>query len=234
MPNKKHVYFAGCTGEIGKRLLGNLIASNEIERIHLLTRRPTGIENRKVFEHLVNFNKLANFKISSNKLNEEIEIISYCTLGTTIKKAGSRTDFCKVDYDYVVNFAKWANNNNSQKFAVVSSLDASSESKSFYLNTKGKMEHSIKTFSWETIWILRPSLLLGKREEFRFFEYIGGLASNLICPFLVGRLRRYRPINMDDVATTLTSLMSSPDLGVNVLESDQIIEIAKTRPKTTF
>ena len=50
MPDKQHVFFAGCTGEIGKRLLNNLIAHNQVDEIHLLVRRPLGIENPKVVD----------------------------------------------------------------------------------------------------------------------------------------------------------------------------------------
>jgi nucleoside-diphosphate-sugar epimerase len=227
MPSKKHIYFTGCTGETGKRLLNNLIARNDISEIHLLTRAPTGIKNPKVFEHFVDFDYLTKLKISPNEISEKIEIISYCTLGTTIKKAGSKSNFRKVDYDYVVDFAKWAIENNSQQLAVVSSLDANPNSNSFYLRTKGEMERSIKKLPWKTIWILRPSLLIGEREEFRLAEFIGGLVSKLVSPFLIGSLRRYRPINIDDVATALASLPFSSDVGVNVLQSDQIIERAK-------
>ncbi len=223
MPNKKHVFFAGSTGEIGRRLLSNLIAHNEVGEIHLLLRRPTGTENPKVFEHIVNFKDLSNLKINTEYPGETI---SFCTLGTTIKKAGSKQNFRQVDLDYVSNFAKWASNNGSQQFAVVSSLDANSNSKNFYLNTKGKMEGSIKQFQWKSTWILRPSLLLGKRGEFRLAEFIGGALSKMVSPLLIGRLQRYRPIHMDQVATTLASLVESSDTGNIILESDQISVMA--------
>jgi uncharacterized protein YbjT (DUF2867 family) len=223
MPNKKHVLFAGSTGGIGKRLLSHLIARNAIDEIHLLLRRPMGIENPRVFEHIVDFKDLSKLKINTESSGETI---SFCTLGTTIKKAGSKQNFSQVDLDFVFNFAKWASNNGSEQFAVISSLDANPNSKNFYLKTKGQMESSIKQLPWKSAWILRPSLLLGKRDEFRLAEFVGGALSKIVSPLLIGRLRRYRPIHMDHVATTLTSLIESSGTGNIVLESDQIFEIA--------
>jgi nucleoside-diphosphate-sugar epimerase len=224
MADKKHVFFAGCTGEIGKRLLNNLIAHNQVDEIHLLVRRPLGIENPKVFEHIVDFNKLSELSITPGSSKN---IISYCTLGTTIKKAGSKEGFFEVDLEYVVNFAQWANDHNSQQLAVVSSLDADANSHTFYLETKGLMEASVRKLPWETLWILRPSLLTGHREEFRLAEVLGGWAAKLVNPLLIGAYRRYRPISMNNVATALANLIMAEERGIRVLESDQIDALAE-------
>jgi len=223
MPNKYRVVIAGATGEIGQRLLDNLIAHNEIAEIHLLLRRPLNTPQPNVHEHIVDFEQLDSLIIDNPK---QLETFAYCCLGTTIKKAGSKAEFSKVDLDYAINFAKWSSKHNCKKFAVISSLDAKASSKNFYLQTKGKMESALSDMSWESLWIFRPSLLTGQRQEFRFGEKLGAFAAKLVNPLLIGPYQKYRPIQMDKVAKSLSLLLDEDKQGVHIVESDQIESLA--------
>lgn len=223
MSAKKQVYFAGASGEIGKRLLQNLIAHNEVDEIHLLVRTQLKLSEPRIHQHLVDFNDLSKLSIQTppNK-----DIVSFCTLGTTIKQAGSKAKFSQVDLTFVENFAKWANENNSKQLAVISSVDANTNSNTFYLKTKGMMENSLSSLPWKTLWIARPSLLIGKRKEFRLGEQLGALAAKLINPLLIGPYKKYRPIQMQAVANALTEVIRTDQNGIRIIESDQIEEIA--------
>ena len=55
---------------------------------------------------------------------------------------------------------------------LVSSVGADSGSKYFYTRMKGLLEEAIKDLEFETFHIIRPSLLLGNRMEFRLGEYL--------------------------------------------------------------
>ena len=46
-----------------------------------------------------------------------------CTLGTTMRRAGSRAAFFKVDHDYVMNSAKLARRHGVQSFALVTAVE---------------------------------------------------------------------------------------------------------------
>lgn len=223
MNPKKVAFVAGASGEIGKRLVQNLIAHNQIKEIHLLVRSKLELNHPCIHQHLVDFADLSRLSIENTSDNE---IISFCTLGTTIKKAGSKVNFSQVDLTYVENFAKWAQKNNCKRLAVVSSIDANADSKNFYLKTKGSMEASLKSLAWNALWIVRPSLLTGKRNEFRIGEALGALAAKFITPLLLGPYKKYRPIHMQTVADALSNFIDSDQDGTHIIESDEIGMIA--------
>jgi len=89
--------------------------------------------------------------------------------------------------------------NKIKSFAVISSIGASDKSRNFYLSTKGKMEESIKTFSFSNLSILRPSMLLGIRRERRTLEEIGKILGKVISPLFIGSLKNYRAIHSSTV-----------------------------------
>jgi len=223
MSTLKRVFLAGSSGEIGKRLMSNLIACNSIAEIHVLVRTPTALVEPKVHQHIVDFNDLTSTAIPNpNKLSS----ISFCTLGTTIKKAGSRQNFQQVDLTYVENFANWCLSNDCDQLAVISSVDANRSGSNFYLKTKKAMETSLSNLPLHTLWIFRPSLLLGDRKDFRLGERLGGLASRFIGPLLIGPYEKYKPIHMDAVAKALSNLVASNDEGIYILEGAKIKALA--------
>jgi len=212
---------AGASGEVGKRLVGNLIADNSIGEIHLLTRRPLSINHKKVVEHIVEFNSLGelNFNTSFDH--------AFCCLGTTIKQAGSQQAFYHVDFDYCVQFAELASKHQCRNLSIISSLGANPNSNNFYLQTKGKMEKSIQALGWHKLLIFRPSLLTGPRAEFRTAEVLGGYLMKLITPLMVGQLKQYRPIQMDTVAKAMASANLPPTDGISIIESSEIQKLGQ-------
>ena len=124
----------------------------------------------------------------------------YICLGTTIKKAGSQSEFKKVDFDYCLSFAKKAREVGATKISLISSVGANPYANNFYLKTKGEVEEEIKKIDFQAINIFRPSLLLGQRDESRFLEKIGQNLSSFINFFLIGHLRKYRSVKASNVA----------------------------------
>ena len=133
----------------------------------------------------------------------------YICLGTTIKKAGSQSEFKKVDFDYCVSFAKKAREAGATKISLVSSVGANPYVKNFYLKIKGEVEEEIKKIDFHYINIFRPSLLLGSREENRFLEKIGQNLSPFLNFFLIGSLRKYRSIKSSNVAYCMANYKQS-------------------------
>ena len=133
----------------------------------------------------------------------------YICLGTTIKKAGSQSEFKKVDFDYCVSFARKAREAGATKISLVSSVGANPHTKNFYLKTKGEVEEEIKKIDFQVINIFRPSLLLGRRDESRFLEKIGQNLSSFLNLFLIGSLRKYRSIKASNVAYCMANYEQS-------------------------
>tara|TARA_Y100000591_G_scaffold32112_1_gene23841 strand:- start:48811 stop:49455 length:645 start_codon:yes stop_codon:yes gene_type:complete len=191
----------GSTGLIGKKLIFEL-AKKDSEVIAITRRSISNLpENVTLLE--INFDDF----LDNGSLPSCDHI--YICLGTTIKKAGSQSEFKKVDFDYCVSFAKKAREAGATKISLVSSVGANPYVKNFYLKTKGEVEEEIKKIDFHYINIFRPSLLLGSREENRFLEKIGQNLSPFINLFLIGFLRKYRSIKSSNVAYCMANYKQS-------------------------
>jgi uncharacterized protein YbjT (DUF2867 family) len=213
----KNALIAGATGLIGRELISLLIKTDYYNSIHVLSRRPYLIEHAKIHNHSINFNQLPTLK--TDAIIRDV----YVCLGTTLKKAGSIENFRKVDLDYVVELANWAKSNRVERFAVVSSIGADISKRNYYLRTKGEMEEELKSRVFDHLVILRPSLLLGKRDETRVAEQFGKFVSIIISPLLFGNLKKYKPVKASDVARNMFISTINADQSVRVIENDQII-----------
>jgi len=191
----------GSTGLIGKKLIFEL-AKKDSEVIAIARRFISNLpENVSLLD--INFDDF----LENGSLPSCDHI--YICLGTTIKKAGSQSEFKKVDFDYCVSFARKAREAGATKISLVSSVGANPHTKNFYLKTKGEVEEEIKKIDFQVINIFRPSLLLGRREESRFLEKIGQNLSSFINLFLIGYFRKYRSIKSSNVAYCMSNCEQS-------------------------
>ena len=176
-----------------------------------MVRSPLPLEHPKLNQLKYDFNWPDQVLIQGDEL--------FCCLGTTIKKAGSQTAFRKVDYDYIVGTAKMALANGIKKMALVSSIGAKSDSTVFYSKVKGETENALQELGFESLHILRPSLLLGNRAELRMAELVGAFFSTA---FSFAIPDKYKAIEAKDVALCMIQQMNLENKGNNILESDEI------------
>ena len=108
-------------------------------------RRSLNINNPKLEEHIVDFDKIELWK--NNLSGDEL----YSALGTTIKKAGSKEAQYKIDFTYQYEAAKAASENGVKKYLLVSSLGANSKSSNFYLRMKGSLDEKVQQLSFDQI-----------------------------------------------------------------------------------
>ncbi len=220
--NKLTAIIFGASGLTGKFVLEHLLYDNRYAEIKLFVRKELKVTSGKIKQILYRQDDMESVaqEIKGDHL--------FCCIGSTIKKAGSRDTFYKIDHDLVERIAKYASANKVASFVVVSSIGADHESRNFYLNTKGKMEESIKTFPFNNLSIVRPSMLLGIRHERRGLEEIGKIFGKLFAPLMVGSMRKYRPVHASTVAKAMIALANKPK-GVNIVESDKLEEIASVK-----
>jgi uncharacterized protein YbjT (DUF2867 family) len=209
----------GGTGLIGAHLVRLLADDPSWDRVVSLTRRSSGVTGPGLEERQVDFEHLDR--------EESIECdAAFCALGTTIKVAGSKQAFERVDHDYVVEFARLARAGGAQQFLIVSSIGADAGSGNFYLSVKGRVEVAVEALAFESTWIFRPSLLLGERQESRPAERWGQRGSHLVAPLMVGPLRKYRPIPAETVASGMASAARRPLAGVHTHDFAGITALA--------
>jgi hypothetical protein len=167
----------GATGLVGRECLRLLLADPGVTRIVALTRRPLDDQALwpKLQVEVVDFEQLA----SRGELFGVDQI--FCALGTTIKKAGSRDAFRRVDFIYPLTAAKLGAERGARHFLLVSSLGASAESRFFYNRVKGQLEDALRTLPYPSVTIVRPSLLVGTREEFRLGEKLAKVHIGVFC-----------------------------------------------------
>lgn len=203
---KKAIVF-GATGLIGEALM-TLLDRAFYEEIIVVVRKASPL-----------INKLKNDQPQLYKIIESEDLFSlvfsdslagadiYCALGTTIKTAKTQENFRKVDHDLVLNLIQKAKAQGATNLVLVSSAGASSRSKVFYSKVKGEVEDEIQKMNFSHFYLLRPSLLLGDRSEFRLGEKIMRELSFLYSPLMIGGLAQYRPIRASDVAKCMVMLM---------------------------
>ncbi|USK68899.1 oxidoreductase [Peribacillus asahii] len=218
---KRKALIVGATGLVGNELLRILLQSNTYENVKALVRKPISIKHPKLTQRLVDFNAL-------EKYEEEFAVYDvFCCLGTTIKKAGSQEAFKKVDFEYPLKAAKLAKKKGANQFLIISAMGANSQSRIFYNRVKGVIEEALKQVQLPSLHIFRPSLLLGKRNEFRLGERFAEMVSPIFLPLLIGKLRKYKPIQAKDVAQAMYQIAKQNRKGEFVYESNQILNNSK-------
>lgn len=207
----KTVAILGATGLVGTECVRQFADSPEFARVVVLARRSVALPTArsKLETHIVDFERLddaaGHFRVS--------HIV--CALGTTIKKAGSQDRFRRVDHDYPVAAATLGVRQGAQHFLLVTALGANPRSRIFYNRVKGDVENAIRTLPYRSVTIVRPSLILGERGEFRLGESIGKLFAG-ITP------RRFRPVHARAIAGTLLRSAVEDRPGVRIIESMEI------------
>lgn len=215
----KTALIIGSTGLIGSQLLNLLLDSNDYLKVITFVKRDTGIKHPKLTQHIIDFDKPETYK--ELVVGDDF----FCTIGTTIKKAGSKKAFRKVDFEYPRQFAAFALQNKVQKYFIISSLDADANSGNFYLKTKGEIQDFLKDCNFESVAVLQPSLLLGNRTEFRLGEKVGAFFMKTLSFLFSGNLKKYKPIESETVAKALLKIAQTNNKGFKIYESDAIQEI---------
>lgn len=207
----------GATGLIGGFCLQALLDDSNYSEVIALARKPIPTTHRKLKTVVATFDDL---EPDISKIHADDV---YCCLGTTIKKAGSQDAFKKIDLTLVVTVAELMKKQGAKQVLVISALGADKNSKVFYNRIKGEMESALEDLGYPCLRIIRPSLLLGTREEFRLGEKIGVLLTPVLKPFLLGSLKKYRPVEAESVARFMVKIGSEElTLGVHIYESNMI------------
>ena len=208
---KRTTVLVGATGLVGAECLKLLLADPAFARVTVLARRPLeGVAAApKLVAHVVDFGHLE----AHADLFTADQLI--CCLGTTIGQAGSKERFHAVDFGIPLALAKLGAERGVRHFLLVSALGADARSRVFYNRVKGELEEALAALPLRSLSIVRPSLLLGERREFRLGERI---AQHLA--FLIPG--KYAAIRAKDVAAALVRLAKEDAPGQRVVESPEM------------
>lgn len=208
----QHILLAGATGLTGEHLLDRLLSEPTVARVLAPTRRPLAAH-----AHLDN--PVGDLATLLPQLAGRVDT-AFCCLGSTIKQAGSQEAFRAIDHDLVLAFARRARELGARHLLVVSALGANPNSSVFYNRVKGETEQALQAMDWPQLTIVRPSLLLGARREFR-------LGERLAAPLLRWLPGKYRGIEACALARALWRLALEEEDGVRVIESSDLRRLGR-------
>jgi uncharacterized protein YbjT (DUF2867 family) len=210
----KNALLIGATGLTGKILLQRLLENENYQKVTVLVRNSLRIQHPKLEERIIDFDQWNESVIADDV---------FCCLGTTIKIAKTKEAFSKVDLEYPVKIARLQLSAGSKQFAVISAMGADSSSIFFYTRVKGQMEDQLKKMPYPGLYILRPSLITGNREEKRTGEKFANLLAKFFNPLLMGPLKKYQSVSAEAIAKCMihnTNTGSSPS--IKLILSDEI------------
>lgn len=230
---------SGGSGLVGTQLLHQLFAQDQYDRVIAVGRRELALKHKKLVQVQVDFDRLLEVDLEE-KLREkdlggdnhdlvtaltagDFLMHAYCSLGTTIKEAGSKENFYKIDHDYVLAFARWTNQLAASKFLYVSAIGGDPNSSIFYNKVKGEIERDLKPLSFKYIGIFQPSILLGNRKEARIGEDVGKVVMKAVT--FLGIYKKYKPIYDYQVAKAMLYHASKDKTGIETISSKEMHDL---------
>ena len=215
-PPVRTALLVGGTGLVGGHVLRLLARDGRWGRVVTLGRRPTEPASHRHEDHVVDV----------DRLGERADLFRcddlFCCLGTTMRQAGSRKAFRRVDVEIPAEAARLARAGGAAQALLVSALGANARSRIFYNRVKGEAEGAFRDAGFEAVQVARPSLLTGDRDEVRRGERAAEAVLAALRPALVGPLRRLRPTPAVDVARALVAVAAAAPPGAHVYRPEAV------------
>ncbi len=208
----------GATGLVGSHILNLLIINNNYSKIKVFVRSSIELNDPKIEIIQTDFNNLNNHR-------EDIkgDDCFFC-IGTTKKNSPDKNEYKRVELEVPKQVAQIAKSNLVNSFVFVSSGYADPKSSGDYLKFKGLVEEELKRLNFSKLGIMRPSFLLGNRQEKRVGEKIGIFVFKLLSPLFLGPLKKMKPIHSVTVAKAMIRT-ANEKLEKKVFESNEIAEL---------
>ncbi|OTA59600.1 NAD(P)-binding protein [Hypoxylon sp. EC38] len=165
----------GSTGLVGAQILSTLLGLDAFKTVYTVSRRAPKAESPKL---------AATIEADTTKWASNLSSITpppsvvFSALGTTRAQAGGIANQWKIDHDLNVELAKAAHSAGVKAFVFISSAGTRGLLSNYvpYSQMKVGVEDSIKNLNFDQAIILRPGLILGKREV----EHQGGPLMNTL------------------------------------------------------
>lgn len=213
MNSAKKLLLVGATGVVGRQVLAQALNDPRVASVVAPVRR-----------ELPAHAKLVSPQVNFDQLNETADWwhadAVICALGTTMRSAGSKSAFRKVDYDYPLFVAKLAYNAGTPAYVLNSAMGADAQSRFFYNRVKGELEHDLQAIGFDSLTLARPGLIGGKREEFRLGEHIMTGVLTVTAPILP---RRWRINPAPNIAAAMLNAALAARPGVHVVQSEEMV-----------
>jgi uncharacterized protein YbjT (DUF2867 family) len=208
-----HLLLLGATGLVGGHVLTLALADPRITAITAPTRRALP-DRPRLAAPIIDFDQLP--QDPSVWATDAV----ICALGTTLKAAGSRERFHRIDHDYAVEIARLAKANGARTFVLNSAKGADVKSLFFYSRVKGETERDILALGFERTVLVQPGLIDGPRPEARPLEEWVGKALAVLKPVLP---RSLQANHSETIARAMLDAALARTPGVSVVTSQELV-----------
>lgn len=206
------ILLLGATGLVGSHLLDMAIADERVDEVIAPTRRLIP-ERPGLIAPLVDFDDLPE-----DAPWWRVEAV-VCALGTTMKQAGSREAFRRVDYHYPLEAARLARRHGVPTYVLNSAMGADPDSRIFYNRVKGELERDLRELGFQSLTFVRPGLISGARRDFRLGERAAEVVLKAARPVLP---RKWRVNPAQHIALAMLEAAIEGRAGERVIESAEL------------
>jgi len=220
-PSPRQLVLLGATGAVGRSVLAEALRSPAFATVTTLGRRradiaPGEAPAGKLAQHLVDLDAPASYRALVAGHTAAV-----CTLGVGQPTATTREEVWKVEIDYVTAFAAACRDAGVRHFSLMTSVGSNARSASYYLRLKGTQEDRVKALGFERTSLFRPSLLITPQNRYGAQQALFLAVWPKLDRVLVGPLRRYRGIRVEDLgrAIAMNAGREAPG-GVEIYEWD--------------
>jgi uncharacterized protein YbjT (DUF2867 family) len=222
--NKLKVILTGATGMIGEGVLYECINHPEIEKITVITRKPTGYKHPMLTEIIHN-----DFSDVS-ALSEQLKGYNACYFCLGVTSIGkNEADYTRLTYALTLNFAETlAKLNRDMTFCYVSGAgtDSTEKGRTMWARVKGKTENDLMKLPFKQVYNFRPGgiepflPLRSSQTYYKTYKYLKWLFAvmKVVTPGLI--------VGLKELATAMINA-SLVGYSKNILEISDIKQLAK-------
>jgi len=223
--DKKQATLFGGTGLIGSFLLDLILADDTFTKVNVITRKPLIKKHDKMEVIQIDFSKPQEIERSIG----DSKVVFSCIGTTQTQVNGDKKAYRKIDYDISHNIALGCEKKGVEHFLFISTAGANSSSSNFYMGLKGEIDDTVLNLKLTATTIFRPSLLLGKRNEFRPGERLAQIIMPLFSFLMPKKLQAIRG---EKVAKAMLDQSKLKNIGNTIIENEAMLLWDEKQPLT--
>lgn len=206
----------GATGAVGTEVVRALLQSRRFHRVTTLGRRPfeiPGAPPDRLVSQVVDV-----FDPSTYESYLDGQSAAFCTLGLGQPSKVTREELHRVDVAAAADFASACRRRGVSHFSLLTAVGANPRSLSYYLRCKGEIEDKVRAEGFPRASFFRPSMIMTPVNRYGLSQAITLAAYPCLDPFLLGPLRPFRSIAVEDLGKAMAVNAEHAGSGSEILD----------------